>query len=207
MISPAANKRSIVPSQKTGAKKDIEHIVMAADENDARKLFMIARNRLVDVNHWHEYSGSLSATFQLTDQYGKEVSRTAEKGDYFKINIPAPGSAEGHGFDWVSIEAIEDISNPDGDIERIALRVRPASNPKEKGENVAHFFNEDSTSSFVLERLGNRVKAAVYGRNETPNTSTSNLIDKVRNVVVGVTAILGFSNLQWKNLVKGLIST
>jgi hypothetical protein len=207
MISHAANKRSIVPPQKAGTRKDIEHIIMAADENDARKLFMIARNRLVDVNHWHEYSGSLSATFQLTDQYGKEVTRTAEKGDYFKINIPAPGSSEGHGFDWVSIEAIEDIGNPDGDIERIALRVRPASNPKEKGENVAHFFSEDSTSSFILERLGNQVKAAVYGRNETPNTSTSNLIDKVRNIVVGVTAILGFSNVQWKNLVKGLITT
>jgi hypothetical protein len=148
----------------------------------------------------------MSATFQLTDQYGKEVNRTAEKGDYFKINIPAPGSVEGHGFDWVNIEAIEDISNPDGDIERVALRVRPASNPREKGENVAHFFSEDSTSSFIIERLGNQLKAAVYGRNETPNTSTSNLIDKVRNVIVGVTAILGFSNIQWKNLVKGLIT-
>jgi hypothetical protein len=207
MVSPAINKRSIVPSQNEGTQKDIEHIVTAVDENDARKLFMIARNRLVDVNHWHEYSGSMSATFQLTDQYGKEVNRTAEKGDYFKINIPAPGSIEGNGFDWVNIEAIEDVSNPDGDIERIALRVRPASNPKEKGENVAHFFSEDSTSSFIIERLGNQLKAAVYGRNERPNTSTSNLIDKVRNVIVGVTAILGFSNIQWKNLVKGLITT
>ena len=195
----------IVPDQQDGAQKDIIHSELALDENDARKLFMIARNRLVNVNHWHEYAAGLSATFRLTNALGQEVDRTAEKGDYFKISVPAPGPSSGDGYDWVQVEAVEDKSDPNGSDERMALRVRPAADPTQRGENVSHFFSNTSTSSFVVERQGGRVSAAVYGRNEVPNTETDNIIDKVRNAVVGVSALMGLANVQWKNLVSGLI--
>jgi hypothetical protein len=194
-----------VPSQHEGSQKDIDHTVRVADDNDARKLFMIARNRLVDVNHWADISQPVTASFRLTDANGNVVNRTAEKGDFFRIDIPAPGSNEGDGFDWVRIEAIEEQGRPDEDVERIVVQVRPASAPVNDRENVAHFFDDRATSSFMVERKGREVTAAVFGRNEVPNTSTSNVVDKVRNAMVGVTAILGFSNVQWKNLVKGLI--
>jgi hypothetical protein len=197
----------IVPHQQKGARKDIEHTVNAIDENDARKLFMIARNRLMNVNEWHRYTGRISATFKLTDASGKELNRTVEKNDFIKIDLPGPGSVEGKGFDWVKIEAIDDKSKPDGTDEHLALRVRPCSNPEEEGKNVAHFFSDDSTSSFIIERHGREVTAAVYGRNEIPNTETTNKADKVRNALVGATAIAGLSNFQWKNLIQGLIET
>jgi hypothetical protein len=200
-------EKPTVPPQIEGAKKDIEHSVTTVDENDARKLFMIARNRLMDINHWEKYSHPVTATFRLTDPEGRDIERTAEKGDYFRIDLPGPGTVEGQGYDWVHIEAIDDRSNPDGANESIAIRVRPSFNPQRKGENVAHFFKDISTSSFVLERNGKKVTAGVYGRNEVPNTETSNVVDKVRNALVGATAIAGFSNIQWKNLVKGLIET
>jgi hypothetical protein len=196
-----------VPTQKSGTKKDIENTINTGDVNDARKLFYIARNRLLDINHWGQLCGKASAKFTLTDSSGNEVTRTAEQGDFFKIDLPAPGSAEGKGYDWVHIEAIEEMIDPNGPKEQIVVRVRPTSHPKEKGENVAHFFKEDSTSSFVVERDQTTVKAAVYGRNEIPNTTTSNLIDKVRNTVVAITAILGFSNVQWNSLTKGLLTS
>ena len=207
VMAEIRKKKPTVPKQQEGAKKDIEHVVEVTDDNAARKLFMIARNRLVNVNQWHEYATGISATFRLCDRFGDEVNRTAEKGDHFKIDLPGPGSNEGKGYDWVQIEDVEDRSNSEGDEEYIGIRVRPTSNPKEKGEDVAHFFKDESTSSFVIERHGRIVTATVYGRNEKPNTSTGNLIDKVRNAIVGATAILGFSNIQWKNLVKGLLKT
>lgn len=198
-------ENSIVPEQTEGAKKDIEHREVAADENDARKLFMIARNRLVDVNRWRAYSEGLSAAFVLFGPDGIAADRTAEKGDYFRIAVPAPGPTESNGYDWVQIEAIEDKSDPDGPYECMAMRVRPTPDPTQKGENVAHFFKDVATSSFVVERDGKTVTAAVYGRNEVPNTETSRVVDKVRNAVVGVGAMLGMANIQWKNLVEGLI--
>lgn len=200
-------KEKIVPPQKEGGKKDIEHKVATIDDDDARKLFVIGRNRLLNVNNWHKVAEGLSATFHLTDANGNDVNRTAEKGDHFKIDIPAPGPAEGDGHDWVKIEAIEDTSDTQGPSECIAIRVRPCPNPQEiQGENVAHFLDDKATSTFVIQRNGREVIAAVYGRNETPNTETTSIIDKLRNAVVGSTAIMGMSNVQWNNLVKGLIA-
>lgn len=201
-------KEKIVPPQKEGGKKDIQHTVTAVDDDDARKLFVIARNRLLDINGWDKVCGPVSAKFHLTDADGKDVERTAEKNDFFKIALPAPGPAEGKGFDWVQIEAIEDKSDSTGPYESIGLRVRPSSDPTQKNvENVAHFFDSDATSSFIVERRGKTVTASVLGRNEKPNTSdTDNVVDKIRNAVVGAGAIAGLSNVQWKSLVTGLIA-
>jgi hypothetical protein len=198
-------KEKIVPPQNEGGKKDIIHKVTAIDHDDARKLFFIARNRLLNVNSWQKVADGISATFKLTDSDGNELNRTAEKNDYFKIDLPGPGTAEGSGYDWVHIEAIEEKSDSTGPYESIAIRVRPSASP-EKGENVAHFFKDTATSTFIVERNGKEVSASVLGRNEIPNTSTTNVIDKVRNAVVGTTAIAGLANIQWSNLVKGLIA-
>ena len=205
MAEKNSDQAGIVPPQAEGAKKDIEHTFVAVTESDAKKLFLLARNRLLDVNHWHQYAGPPTSVFTLADQFGNKVWRTAEMGDYFKIDIPAPGPADGKGFDWVRIEAVKDISNPEGAVEKIAMRVRPAADPTQKGENVAHFFSDHATSSFIVERNGKEVHARILGRNETPNIETSNFIDKVRNTLVAATAILGFANIQWKNLLKGII--
>lgn len=193
----------IVPPQTEGSKKDIEEKVAAVDENDARKLFAMARERLMSVNAWHTFSGP--AHFQLTDRRGVAVERTAERGDYFKINIHVPGPVKGDGYDWVYIEEIEERSDPDGHDEYIAMRVRPTSNPTKDAGDVAHFFSAESTSSFIVSRSYQDVSAAVYGRNEKPNTETDNIVDKVRNTVVATTAILGLSNVEWGSLVKGLL--
>lgn len=196
---------SIIPPQQEGVEKNIVYTEDAVDTNDSRRMFLIARNRLVDVNHWHEFS---SARFQLTDASGDDVFRTAEGGDYFRISINIPGPVKGDGYDWVFVEAVEDHSDPGGTEEYMAIRVRPASNPADRStEDIAHFFSEGSTSSFVVSRSGNTVTAAVHGRNQKPNTSTTNVVDKVRNAVVALSAMAGLSDVQWKNLVRGFIPT
>jgi hypothetical protein len=199
-------KEKTVPPQYTGAKKDIEHTVKATDIDSGRQLFLVARNRLMDVNHWHECAENFSAKFTLTDSQGINLHRTADVHDYIKIAIPAPVSNAGDGYDWVFIEHIEEINDPSKDYDSISIRVRPTNNPETKGENVAHFFTEQSTSSFTVERKNNLLSAAVYGRNEVPNTKTENITDKIRNTVVGIGAIAGLSNVQWNGLVKGLLS-
>lgn len=201
------DNKPTVPPQHEGTKKDIAHSVKAVSEQEASELYSIARSRLMDVNHWKEFSGPASATFKLTDPSGQEIQRAVQEGDLFKIDLPAPGPSEGKGYDWVMVEAIEEKRSPEGKKESIAIRVRPTPSPLTPGEETAHFFSESATSSFVIEREGNEVTAGVYGRNEVPNTETNNIIDKVRNAIVGSTAILGFSNVQWKSLVKGLMET
>ncbi|HEY0732951.1 MAG TPA: hypothetical protein VGD33_11070, partial [Chitinophagaceae bacterium] len=161
------------------------------------------KQRLFSVNNWHDYAGKLTADFQLTDTNGTEVNRLIDKGDHFRINIPAPGSQAGEGYDWVKVEEItegEDQGN-----KFAAIRVRPASDPCNDNSDVAHFFSEQATSSFVVKQEGNKLIAAVYGRNEKPNTGVEKLLDKTRNALVATGAISGFSKLQWKSLVEGLL--
>jgi len=189
----------VIPENNKGIQTNTESSIELATEKEAKDFYKIVRERLLRVNKWHQYAGSATADFQLTDEKGNPVERVPQKGDHFKIKIPGPGTVTGEGNDWVQIEEIEEDDN------FIGIRVRPATNPTNDRKDVAHFFDEESTSSFLAKREGKRVTAGVYGRNEKPNTDTETVVDKVRNAAIATGAISGFSKLQWKSLVNGLV--
>ena len=193
----------LIPQQETGNKSDTEAIQECSNIEEAKKLFRMAKERLLDVNSWHQTAGALTADFQLCDASGEVVSRPVQKGDHFRIDIPGPGTVTGEGYDWVRVEDI--VALEEGDDESIVIRVRPATNPHNDREDVAHFFTEEATSNFMVKRVGNKVSAEVHGRNEKPNTEAEKLVDKARNTAVATGAVTGFAKLQWKSLVNGLI--
>ena len=158
---------------------------------------------MLDVNNWQTLAGQATAAFQLTDDKGQPVNRKAKTGDHFRIDIPGPGSQSGEGYDWVKIEVVEEEHTNDSDGQ--IIRVRPATNPTNEKTDVAHFFSEEATSTFMVKREGKTVSASVHGRNEKPNTNTETVVDKVRHATVATGAISGFSKIQWKSLVNGLI--
>jgi hypothetical protein len=191
--------KNIIPENKEGTQTNTERSIEFATEEESKQFFQIAKKRLLDISHWHKLAGKATADFQLTDEKGNPVNRTAKEGDHFKIDIPGPGSITGEGSDWVKIESIQEDENC------IGIRVRPATNPTNERKDIAHFFNDDSTSSFIIKREGKKITAGVYGRNEKPNTKTETAVDKIRNATVAAGAISGFSKLQWKSLVNGLV--
>lgn len=201
------NRHYLVPAQKEGIKKDIQHSVVARSVEDAEEWFVDVKNRLLDVNHWEHYSKLTSVEFRLTDAHGKNVNRRAHRGDHLRIYIPGPGPSSGDGYDWVVIEAIEYDDYPDDDHEAFAMRVRPSSDPhKHSGNGDAHFFSSDATSTFVIERTGTHLSAHYHGRNETANTDDdTSLFDKARNTGVALGAWLGLSDAQCVSLIKGLL--
>lgn len=195
---------STIPTQKEGAKTDVVSSEKFETAEEAKSFFQECKQRLLNINNWGIIAGVASADFKLTDKQGNEVQRgVANIGDCFKIDIPGPGTATGEGFDWVQIESIDEESLEDR--EEIAIRVRPASNPKNTKTDVAHFFTDEATSSFIVERRGTEVSAGVHGRNEKPNTKADAILDKTRNVMIASGAAAGFSEVQWKKLVNGLL--
>jgi hypothetical protein len=196
-------QKDLVPEQRKGNESNTEFSKSCASTEQAKSLFKQLKQRLLDVNHWQDLAGALTANFRLTDPDGNNVNRTVQKGDHFRIDIPGPGTVTGEGYDWVQVEEISETVNDDS--ETVAIRVRPATNPNNEKTDTAHFFREDATSSFVVKREGNKLVAAVYGRNEKPNTKTDSLIDKARNVAVATGAVTGVAKLQWKSLVEGLL--
>lgn len=197
--------RTIVPLQVTGTEKNIEHTATTATTAAAIQLYNACRQRLLDVNHWDKIAQGMSAGFRLVDKAGHEIQKTAEAGHYIRINLPAPGSSAGEGYDWVLIEVIEETGGPDEAIQCIAMRVRPSNHPLQPADDVAHFLDGSATSSFLVERREHQVIAGIYGRNEKPNTSTAGVGDKLRNTVVAIGAIAGMANLQWNALAKGIV--
>jgi hypothetical protein len=192
------------PRQREGDKTDNQHSIRLPDAVEAATFYKEAKARLLEVNAWKAFSGLQSAEFTVCDSDGNPLNRAVSKGDMIRINIPGPGSASGDGFDWVSVISIEENSSPSN--ESIVMTVRPGSNPRTPGNDTAHFFQSDATSTFVVRRDNNTVTAEVHGRNEIPNTETSKNVDKVRNSVVAVSASKFFADIQWSALVKGLLT-
>ena len=192
-----------IPENKAGVEVNVEDSAELPSEEEARSFFSVAKDRLLAVNKWKDWAGALSAGFQLTNEQGQAIDTVPRKGNYFKIDIPAPGIVTGEGYDWVQIEEVKE--EDENDYEYVAIRVRPAPSPVNEKQDVAHFYTDEATSNFIVRRDGTKVTAGVYGRNEKPNVKADTIVDKVRNAVVGTGAVAAFSKIQWKALVSGLL--
>ncbi|SEI74395.1 hypothetical protein SAMN04487995_1984 [Dyadobacter koreensis] len=192
-----------VPEKFDGGNINAERVAELHNIAAAKALFIAARKRLLDVNNWKEISKQPIAEFSLTDSNGNEVSGPVQEGMYFRIDIPGPGTKTGNGFDWVLVEKISEYQLED--IESIGIRVRPASNPKNMDQEIAHFYSPQTTSTFTITRENTKVTAAVYDRNTKANTDDLGFLDKLRNMLTGAVGILAFSKIQWESLTDGLI--
>lgn len=204
-MSAIQSKNPTVPKQEKGAKSDTYHSVKFKTPNEAQVFFKIAKKRLLDVSDWHKLCGLGSATFALVDSKGNKVRRAARDGDYLRIDIPGPGSKTGEGYDWVKVEAVRNKNIPANDYDELSMRVRPAKNPKDNSQETAHFFEDKASSTFMVARGKNIVQAEIHGRNELPNIHEETRLDSIRNAVMALGAMLGFSKFQWKKLVRGLV--
>ncbi len=194
-----AKQQSMIPSQQKGASSDTIHTVQESSMASAVKRYAKAVERLLDINHWHIIAGG-GAVFTLFDTTGKPFRGNAEEGCYVRIDIPAiPPSRSGQGYEWVRIEKIEH------DDRCTSIMVRPASPPFLTGKATCHFFAPSATSTFSVTLQHLKIQAAVHGRNENPNTEVPGLMERARNFVVGLLAMLGLNKKQWMRLVKGLV--
>lgn len=199
-----AKHDNLVPEQYEGAYSDTVNSASFSTSEKARQFYAIVKSRLKDVNHWNKYAGEALADFTLLDINGNKVERDPQEGDYFKIDVPGIGNPSGDGFDFVQVEKIEEKENEDESA--VAITVRPAVNPLNEDKDVAHFFNEKATSTFIVRLEDTNVYAEVHGRNEKPNIKEVDFSDKVRNSIVATGGVLGFSKIQWSALTNGLVS-
>ncbi len=193
----------IVPAQYTGEEIEADASVELNDEKEAQKFYLLAKDRLLNVNKWHKLAGLISARFHLTDTSGNEIDRQVQKGDFLKIDIPGPGSKEGDGYDWVCIEELEEVS--DENIQSIGFRVRPCENPSGKKIETAHFYSDEASSNFIVTREGKKITSWIIDRNIKPNVHAQSLLDKIRDTAIGMSAIGMFSKIQWQNLAEGIV--
>ena len=193
---------NIIPKQILGSQMDALETRDYDTLDQANEMYASACDKLINVNGWTQYAG-ISA-FQLIDEKGVRADRLAQVGDYIRIDIPGPGPRAGMGYDWVRIEAMDEVVLAK---ERaFYITVRPCTHPKTVSDETAHFLRSDATSTFLIRQKGMVISAEEHGRNEMPNNQGVNFIDKGRNSLVGMAAKIGLSFPQWKSLVRGLLS-
>jgi len=103
---------------------------------------------------------------------------------------------------------IERMASEGGDDraeEYVLMTVRPVPDPRRADAEVAHFYKDVSTSTFIVRRDGLLLSAGAHGRNETPNNKEVDLHDKIRNTTIALMARVGLSRPQWQKLVTGLL--
>lgn len=193
----------IVPPQTEGKEIEAEAALELQDHAEAENFYEVVKSRLLKVNQWNEIAGMISATFQLTDFKGTAIDSIPQQGNLLKIDIPGPGSSEGDGYDWVVVEEVKSLEEEER--QGIGFRVRPTHNPVGDHNETAHFYDHEATSTFMVIRDHKIVRAWIVDRNITPNTQPVSLIDKIRDSVVGMSALLKFSEIQWQHLAEGLI--
>ena len=197
------DRLGLIPGQFKGQALEVVASQVLDDVTAAQTLYQAAKKKLFSVNDWHEIVDGITARFQIVDQSGNEVSRTVNKGDHLRINIPGPGNKEGDGYDWVVVEEMKEINEES--FQSAGFRVRPTENPFGKKNETAHFYSNETTSSFIITRENEKVVSWIVDRNMVPNTGSESLVDKVRDVMVGVSGIAGFSKVQWQGLADGLL--
>jgi hypothetical protein len=193
----------LLPDQYTGEEINSEKTEVLENTIEAKDFYNKVVHRLQNVNEWHRMAGTLSADFQLTDKNGHDVADAVQKGNLIRIDIPGPGSKSGEGYDWVQVEELKYTSGEDK--ERFGFRVRPARNPLGEEDVISHFYSEESTSSFIVSRMSNKITAGIYDRNTLPNKDATFFADKVRDLAVGTVGVAALSKLQWKGLLEGLM--
>lgn len=192
-----------VPLQKEGGFHDTESQKYCNEYELAEQKFLILKERFFSINQWQKYSGENTADFRLYNSDGEPLERSPEIGDYIRIDIPGPGEAEAKGYDWV--EVVNIFHQMADQFECFLVTCSPSKIPGNKeNSHIAHFYSDEATSTFLISRNGKEIKAAIYGRNESPNFN-ARFIDKLRNIMVGLGGMMGVSKIQWKALSDGLL--
>lgn len=188
---------------QTAASSDATSSVARAElrcetASEAEKNFARFKTKLFQINRWNAHSALMS--FALFDQNGEECKReTAAVGDFIRLTLTASGKD-----DWVKIIKIDDA--PD----EVILTVQPSRNPTEKSgeqEATSHFFTDESTNNFCLQRKDDAVNFYVVGLNEKTNTTdTKNILETVRNAAVANFGhYSGIQELEWNQFCENFL--
>ena len=160
-------------------------------EEIARKEFERSKAKLFDVNRW-SYMPGVTSGFQLYNEQGEKLFEKRPKvGDYLSIDLPGPTPEN-----WVKVIDIQEEED------MAEFTVSPSPNPKDVGEEareIKHFFIDEATSTFRVEREGKSIFGFEIGKNEGINNQGKEAGDReFINTLIAEGGWAAFQKLQWE---------
>ncbi|MBW8523710.1 hypothetical protein K0U91_00540 [Chryseobacterium chendengshani] len=192
----------LLPPNKDGSKNNAVAFLICDTEAKAFEKFSELSQKLLKINQWKLYARKNPTEFYL-HQKENEKSAIAQLKDFVKIKMPAPKNQSGKGFDWVMVNDMQSIDQPE--LKVFLLQMKPHSCPISSKKNVAHFYTEAASNTFVLAQKDKIIQMSIHGRNEIPNTKKLGLINSLRNFFVASGGIFGGSKVQWQDFTEEFI--
>lgn len=193
---------SNIPEQVVGKSLDYSRELILPNDTMAYNRYREIVKKLIDINAWQQIAVGLSAEFVIVNEKKEVQMRRVKKNDFIRIDIPGPGTPSAGGYDYVKVTSFDQYDHQNK--RKTFLSLQPSPDPSTLGDDAAHFFKKYTSSNIVIKQEGNSVSLHYAGRNEVINTETGNVLDNVRNFLVGLGAKLGASYPQWKALIDGL---
>lgn len=149
-----SNYHYMVPDQQTGEWLDLEVAAALETLEDAEELFVLAKDRMLDVNNWHGLTGWQHIKLELVDKHGNVVSRTARRDDHILVHSGQEDT------DWLVVDSLEYDDYPDDVAETFAIRLHYAGEAAQAADHKA-------SATIVVGRTMKRCYVAWHGRNHT----------------------------------------
>ncbi|GEQ85882.1 hypothetical protein ULMS_13900 [Patiriisocius marinistellae] len=192
------------PKQKKGDFHEIVSMKTSPNISIAKSNYSELYKRLKAINNWESFSDKVKASFYLVDAKTLKITTTFKTGNFVKIDIPGPGNPSGNGFDWTDIINVQESKEND-DYPFLTFTLKPCKSPENSKDVVAHFFDDESTNTFVVRRMGTYLFAEVHGRNQQKNIKDIPLKDTIRNAAILMGNTIGLAGLNWLGLTDALL--
>ena len=178
--------------------KDSIYVSLATfpDELLAQEAFANSVAKLLHVNGWSALS-SISADFALYDSVGwAKPDGPVDMGDFIQIILPGPTPEN-----WVR------VIHMSLDKKRAEFTVQPSPDPMAgKPDQIEHFFNDQSRSTFRVEVDGSTITAYQIGQQEGINNQQPQAGDRALvNTLIAETGWLFYQKIQWQLLTDYLV--
>ncbi len=129
---------------------EIHQSVTLINEEEAEDFFVFAKDRLLDVNKWHELTGE-ATRYYVTDAEGKELHHHVHADNFIKC-------VNGENVEWYLADEIAYDDYPDEHIESIVISLVKAMPGQEIVEN-----DDRPVYTVAVARAAAMVAAAAVG--------------------------------------------
>ncbi|MFC5271538.1 hypothetical protein [Adhaeribacter terreus] len=158
------------------------------DGEAAKAIFPEARKRLFGINNWPENT-PVTTPFELYNTSGHKTDSEPQIGYFIKITLPGVPIEN-----WVEITELQD--KPD----LATFTVHPCPNPFNNEPETQHFFVQETSSTFKVQRQENLISASETGRNEFINNQEEAGNRAALNTIIAEGGWTVFQKILWQNL-------
>lgn len=140
----------------------MECSITIPDIDDARDMFLLAKDRLLDINDWNALFENNHFKIQLTNSRGERLHRDARINDL--IHIYASSHSGINSDSWVRIQQIQYDFFPDIRCESVSILLSTSNSPS--GEGIES--EQIAFETILIKRERSVITAHCNGGNELP---------------------------------------